>query len=538
MAQTMVKGPGEKERPCGRYNWTVILFGLATAIGGWAENAVAESRVSADFNGDGFDDLALGVPGEDIRGLIDAGAVNVIYGSATGLTAIGNQLWHQDSTDIEDLAEDGDTFGGSLASGDFDGDGFGDLAVGVPHEDIATSGANEASAGAVNVIYGSATGLTGIENQFWHQDSQHIEDVAEIGDYFGDSLTSGDFDGDGYDDLAIGVPRERLDVINNAGGVNIIYGSRFGLADPGNDQFWYQGRGILDFPETLDWFSSSLTSGDFDGDRYDDLAIGVELEDIGDISNAGVVNVIYGSSINGLTSINDQIWQQGSSIILDDAEAEDRFGTSLTSGDFNGDGFDDLAIGVLAEDIGNVSNAGAVQVIYGSGFGLSNANLGSTFWHQDTSGILDTAEGYDYFGTELASGDFDGDGYDDLTIGVAPEDLGRLQAPGAVNVLYGSSLGIRSSNNQFWYQSLSDPAEHGDFFGRALTSGDFDGNGHDDLAIGVPGEDLGSISNAGAANVIYGSPSRLSGAGNQFWHQQKVAGPAGVDDGFGSQLSQ
>ena len=111
MAQTMVKGPGEKERPCGRYIWTVILFGLATAIGGWAENAVAESRVSADFNGDGFDDLALGVPGEDIRGLIDAGAVNVIYGSATGLTAIGNQLWHQDSTDIEDLAEDGDTFG-------------------------------------------------------------------------------------------------------------------------------------------------------------------------------------------------------------------------------------------------------------------------------------------------------------------------------------------------------------------------------------------------------------------------------------------
>ena len=69
-----------------------------------------------DFNHDGFDDLAVGVPGENVGTVANAGAVNVIYGSATGLHAAGNQLWHQDRASVEGLAESGDRFGAALSA--------------------------------------------------------------------------------------------------------------------------------------------------------------------------------------------------------------------------------------------------------------------------------------------------------------------------------------------------------------------------------------------------------------------------------------
>src|SRR5688500_7038780 len=96
------------------------------------------AAVIADFNGDTFGDLAVGVPLEDLGGLADAGAVNVIYGTAAGLsaTATVDQFWNQNSADIDDAAEAGDAFGESLATGDFNDDGFSDLAIGVPGEDI------------------------------------------------------------------------------------------------------------------------------------------------------------------------------------------------------------------------------------------------------------------------------------------------------------------------------------------------------------------------------------------------------------------
>src|SRR5688572_28789781 len=168
-----------------------------------------------DFNGDGHADLAVGVVGEN--GL--TGAVNVIYGSASGLsttTAPLPQLFTQDSVNVPEVAEGGDAFGGSLAWGDFNGDAFDDLAVGVPGEN--------SDAGAVNVIYGSASGLsttTAPLPQLFTQDSVNVPEVAEGGDSFGWALAAGDFNGDARDDLAVGVPFEN----GFAGAVNVIYGS-------------------------------------------------------------------------------------------------------------------------------------------------------------------------------------------------------------------------------------------------------------------------------------------------------------------------
>ena len=220
------------------------------------EACAAPLTIHADFNGDGFDDLVVGVSGEDVGGIVNAGAVNVIYGSSVGLSSSGNQIWHQDSLDILDTAKLFDAFGSALAAGDFNGDGFDDLAVGVPGEDIM----GIVSAGAVNVIYGSSVGLSSTGNQIWHQDSLDILDTAELFDAFGSALAAGDFNGDGFDDLAVGVPDEDIGDIGDidAGAVNVLYGSAAGLSSTDN-QIWRQGSpDIRNTAETNDSFGNAV----------------------------------------------------------------------------------------------------------------------------------------------------------------------------------------------------------------------------------------------------------------------------------------
>jgi FG-GAP repeat len=98
--------------------------------------ATSETALRADFNGDGAADLAIGAPGENSA----SGVVHVLYGSGTGLTATGSQLWSQDSPGIAGGAEAGDIFGFALAAGDFNGDSRADLAIGAPGENNFAGG--------------------------------------------------------------------------------------------------------------------------------------------------------------------------------------------------------------------------------------------------------------------------------------------------------------------------------------------------------------------------------------------------------------
>jgi len=222
---------------------------------------------------------------------------------------------------------------------------------------------------AFTSLYGSASGLTEVGDQIFHQDTSGIQGVAETGDKFGEFLATGDFNCDGRSDLAVGAPQEAIGTVVEAGAVNIIYGSASGLSATTN-QIWDQDSpNINDFAEANDNFGGALVAGNFDGNSISghacmDLAIGIPGEDFGLASDTGAVSVLYGTS-SGVSATNDQFWHQSVTGVPDTAETDDEFGTRLWS--MVGT-YDDLFILVPGDSLNG--STGVAVYIGGSPSGL------------------------------------------------------------------------------------------------------------------------------------------------------------------------
>ncbi|MEO1996384.1 MAG: FG-GAP repeat protein, partial [Planctomycetaceae bacterium] len=399
--------------------------------------------------------------------------------------------------------------------GDFNGDGYNDLATGIPHEDVGRL----ADAGTVLVRYGTGYGLTGL-TETWN--GRNIDGLSvATDDQFGASLTVGDFDGNGVDDLAIGVPNRDVSGIRDAGAVAVVYGYRHGMfgagLSPYRTQTFFQGvDGLADKPEMLDRFGTTLAAGDFTGDGNDELVVGVPSEsfvtaeqpDFVTFEDAGAVHVINGSS-RGLHTANDQFWTRR---LVDGMMGRyDRFGSSFAVGDFDGSGHDDLAIGAPGETIGGQQSAGGVHVLNSLASGIGLSRWSNQWFHQDSREfwytavdgtdrfreVEDSAEAFDLFGSSLAAADFNGDGRDDLAIGVPGEDF----ATGAVNTLLTSrdrrTRGLSLIGNKMIREwDLGVRGSLNDLFGYTLAVRNDGPTNH--LLVGIPGYRF----NAGAVGVV------------------------------------
>jgi phosphodiesterase/alkaline phosphatase D-like protein len=343
-----------------------------------------------DFDDDGFADVVVAAPNKVPDGkTVHAGVLFRFHSEEFFLSGQGPLVEEQAGAP----SAEGDEFGRALAAGDFNGDGFVDLAAGAPGRTIG----GHADAGAVLLFPGSVTGLGAGSVLTDAAFSQTLQD----GDRFGAALVTGDFNGDGRTDLAVGIPGKKIGTADNAGVVGVLYGSAAGLV-PGPR---LSQEADLQTSEADDGFGSAIAAGDLDHDGRDDLIVGTPGEDQSGVVDAGMICPFLG--LIGTFMQRPCLREDGAGVPL---ETMGRFGTAVAAGDLDGDGRADVAVGVPGSSLSGAAGAGALLVYASTSLGLQ---AHQALVLEDAGGESDAG---DLFGSRVVMADFDGDGTADIAV--------------------------------------------------------------------------------------------------------------------------
>ncbi|MER5184617.1 FG-GAP-like repeat-containing protein [Streptomyces sp. NPDC002896] len=356
---------------------------------------------------------------------------------------------------------------GAAALVDFNGDGYADLAVSAPGGTV--SGIPEA--GYISVVYGSSAGIDTAHPKLITRATAGVPgDVAEY-DSFGRTTAARDLDGDGYTDLVVG----------DFAAPTVLWGSAKGLTT----------ATALPAP------AYTLAAGDINGDGHADL-----------LTNAnGGLEVRYGPFSRAGVPASTETLPFGEG---DEPQA-------ITVGDMTGDGADDIV----------------------TTHGFEEMQGKSRFWAGGKDGLSHTFKTTGYYTVGGIIADVDKDGYGDfLALQTDQVSEDRDYEAGAIRVVYGSASGPSTRTAKITQETpgvpgVSEEGDHdlnsGDQFGYSLAAGDVTGDGYPDIAVGVPGEDIGSVREAGAVVLLKGGAAGLTGKGAQAFHQS-TSGVPGISE--------
>ena len=428
-----------------------------------------------------------------------------------------------ESSKLEFLGDfPGGQFGASLASGDFNGDGIDDLAIGAPFASQPKRQWN----GAVRIIFGG-------DNK---PEAGYIYG-KESGDQLGTSLAVGDFNSDGIDDLAIG-GHKSLYQGERSGTAYLVYGdSHLDISvstSIENAADWKISRGLEG-----SGFGIVMSKFDVNSDGIDDLLVSAPFNTDELDKKTGFVYAYFGSK-NGLPDTHDLI-------LLGQVDNE-RFGSSIDSGDFDGDGEDELFIGAYWSNVSGLDEAGRVYYYDFSnvqfrnppptlikyptsyfagqaakgwfGFDISVGDLNSD--NIDDVAITSFPYGGDpdmasvsvksptkgaFLGASVHLEDFNGDGMVDISVGAPGINSSKSADEGSVYLIFGKETGFESVYNvtDLEIDSVIHGENSDDWFGYALKSLDFNNDGLNDLAIGSRYSDGDSSVNNGKVFILLGS---------------------------------